>query len=143
MSIPPRPALRALAELANNLHELWPNYETVEANLAQSATASAGSGEGRPSGTHADPTLSVVTSHQPYYDTVDHLERALLHLRDAQHRITNIQRNHAPLARILDQEAKSARCDGSWDPTCVNNAVRNGKCWRCIKAEYRARQDTG
>jgi hypothetical protein len=139
MSIPPQSALRALAELARNLYELWPNYETVEANLAQSSMAAAAGGEGRPSGTYADPTLSVVVSHQRYYETTDHLEQALRHLRDAQHRITDVQRNHAPLARVLDQEAKSARCDGSWDPTCVNNAVRNGKCWRCIKAEQRAR----
>ena len=57
--------------------------------------------------------------------------------------MTDVQRNHAPLARILDQAAKAIRCDGSWDPTCVNNAVRKGKCWRCIKAEQRTRTEAG
>lgn len=143
MSLPPTSVLRAVSELAQNLHDLWPNYELVEAHLAQPTIGSSSRSDSHGAGTHADPTSSIVTSHQRYYETVDHLEAALTALRHAQHRITDVQRNHAPLARLLDQESKAARCDGSWDPTCVNNAVRNGKCWRCIKAEYRARQDTG
>lgn len=140
MSLRPNLLLTAIRELAANLGELWPDYQTVEANLARAPLAAPG-GQGRSGGTHADPTAGIIETHLAYWDTVDNLTTALQYLRLAQRRITLVQRNHAPLARHLEQTARNLRCDGGWDPTCVNNAVRNGRCWRCIKAEQRARDD--
>lgn len=137
MTLDPRRALTAINELSSNLHELWIDYQTVEANLARAALSAPG-GEGRSNGV-ANPTAGIAESHITYWDTVDNLTTALQYLRLAQRRMSVVQRDHAPIARHLEQVARNIRCDGGWDPTCVNNAVRNGRCWRCIKAEQRAR----
>lgn len=143
MSYPPRNMLTAIHELADNLHALWDDYATVEATLAASPLAAANTDPAHSRGTHADPTAGILASHVAYWDTVDNITTALQYLRYAQRRINTVRKHHAPVAAIIDQAAKAARCDGSWDPTCTNNAVRNGRCWRCIKAEQRARGETG
>lgn len=132
----PAARLRTLARLAQALADDWPVYEATEADLAIPATAAAGGGTGR-SSSIPDPTLAVVASHERYYENVGAITEANGLMRMLQRSMTDVIRQNRHTAETVAAAIRNARCSGEIDPTCTDNAVRDGLCWRCYNRRRR------
>lgn len=132
----PAADLEAIAELARAAATGWPTYESTSAALGNSTIPSAGSGTH--GGDIPDPVAANAISHQRYYETAALIAEALGITREIQRRMSAIRRQHPETARDIDAAIKAARCDGSIDPTCTDNAVRRGLCWSCYQKQRRA-----
>ena len=136
---PPSPELllRATADMATSIQQLWGMYQSVEAYLANPTLRAAGGEPGR-GGDIPDPVHAIVASMGHYDETVATVHELQGLCRALQRRVYATLREHPTLAQEAQQALKGLRCDGSWDPTCTRNAVRNGQCWACYQAKRRA-----
>lgn len=132
----PRNQLHAIAELATAAATGWPTYQTTSAALANSTIPNAGGGT--QGGDISDPTYAAILSHERYGETTALIAEAIGIMRDVQRRMASIRRQHPETARDIDAAIRAARCDGSVDPTCTDNAVRKGLCWSCYQKQRRA-----
>lgn len=94
-----------------------------------------------------DPTGTIATTLTPrtartstssWPEFCADAEAALRVLRRMQARQAACIRHDPAVASAADALARNLRCDGTVDPLCTNNAVRAGKCWKCIKRLQRS-----
>ena len=137
-----RKQLEAIAELAQALAVGWPQYESTEAALGASSIPAGGGGVH--GGDMADPVYAAMLSHERYSGNCRQISDVLMLLRDVQGSVSGVRRHQPELAREVDAARAAARCDGSVDPTCTDNAVRtiegHALCWKCIKRQQRAEE---
>ena len=137
------PAERRVAQAVRDLAWVQSNLpRALSAIAAQTPTGWPAGGGGTTRGdTHSGgPTANAAVSG--------------LELRDRYARIDSLALEAAGIIRQLADElesvpdiagtestAKAIRCtggEGDWgDPTCTENAVRPGLCWRCLKRKQR------
>lgn len=146
----PQRTCTAIVGLAESLEAHWSTYQATEAALAPALLNAAASAPGGRSSDYSDPTanrgtaltaeLKVVDKRitvQSYPDTCYAVDQALKWLRLAQQRQATVRKQHPDVARQADATLRALRCDGSIDPLCTANAVKDGKCWKCIKRRQR------
>ena len=148
----PHRTITAIIGIAEQLSAHLGAHMGVELALASDLLrAGSLSGGGRSSDV-PDPTgtlATTLTSRGHQRDTTsswpefcEDAERALLILRRMQTRQAACIRQDPDTARDADATARALRCDGSVDPLCLNNAVKGGLCWKCIKRRQRAGYET-
>jgi hypothetical protein len=140
---PPRKQLEAIAQLATAASVGFDAYQATEAALGAPTMRSA-SLDGRVTSSDiSDPVGAQAVSHQRFMDTCSVIHEAFGLLREIQRRFSSVRTDHPDVAAHIDAAVRAARCDGSVDPTCTRNAVKNYHgahlCYACIKRDQRAR----
>jgi hypothetical protein len=134
--------LTAIAQIATTLQHQWHATEAVLAAQAAPTMRAAGSSSGGRSSDIPDPTYAIVATFTPRDELIEAISAALVQMRWIQTTTQRLLKQHPDTATQADSTARALRCDGTIDPTCTRNAVRNGLCWTCIKRTQRAEQRT-
>lgn len=122
--------LSTVSLLTSDMAGRWPRVIAERTALLQGHDSTIGGNRG--SG-HADPTASLAAA------VVD----STAHMNDLRATLLFVARElDAELLRtpkdMLDPKAASrARCSGEYDPTCTDNAVAKGLCYKCYRRKAR------
>lgn len=119
----PRTQLRELNDISHRLLTTWTRFAETHDALTHTNSDRLGVHGGPIS----DPTYGRVHANERMTETCTDISEALGILRRVEARVATANREHPATARLLDAEARAARCA---DPVCTDNAVKHGHCER-------------
>lgn len=117
-----RHQLRQIIDIAHRIDTSWPRFTETIRDLTETADHLGVHGGSTP-----DPTFGSVNENQTVTEVELDLGQALALLKVVEKRIAPITAQHPKTARLLDAEARAARCANL---DCDDLAVKHGHCER-------------
>lgn len=122
--------LSTVSLLCSSMAARWPRWVTDMTSVVEGHDSTIGGTRG--SGP-ADPTASTATTRVDITRHAEDLRAILLFVA----RELDAELSRIP-AHLKDPKATDrARCSGEYDPTCTDNAVAKGLCYRCYRRKAR------